>query len=424
MRRFAKKVVVGSARFLARQRGRFPGWLNRAIDWVRWRLPSSWVGALTGRGGGGVGRKDWEYPEVHVRPPVPTAPRRLFVGPANFAGQGMAWTRAVERTLPDVRGVCFALEITGGFSFPDDFHVPPLVYRRNRRWQAEQFAYVKEFSHVLIEAGRPLFADLFRLDPFREARVLEAAGVRVAMISHGSDSRIPSRHAARFPWSPYRDRDWVEVPRLEAQATRMVQRLRAFTGPVFVSTPDLLDDLPFGLWCPVVVDPEVWRSEAPVLERDVPVVVHAPSNPRVKGSAAVDAALEPLHEKGLVEYRRIGRVPAEEMPALYADADIVLEQFRLGSYGVAACEAMAAGRVVVGNVTPTVRQRVKVRTGLDVPIVQAEPAEIGAVVERLVAERDEARAAARAGVEYVHRVHDGTYSAGVLRPFLEVDADV
>lgn len=414
-----KRAVVGAARFVARQRRWFPGWLNGAIDWLRWRLPDSWVRAVTGRGGGGVGRKDWEYPAVHVRPDVPESPRRLFIGPSNFAGQGRAWARAVEREVPDVQAICFALEIAGGFSFEDDFHVTPLVYRRNRRWQAEQFAYVQQFTHAIIEAGRPLFADLFHLDPFREAKVLTAAGVRVGMMSHGSDSRIPSHHADRYPWSPYRDKDWAEVPRLQQQASRLVQRLRGFDGPVFVSTPDLLDDLPFAQWCPVVIDPDVWRSDAPVLERERPVVVHAPSNPRVKGSQWVDEALEPLHERGLIEYRRIGRVPAGEMPATYADADIVLEQFRLGSYGVSACEAMAAGRVVVGNVTPVVRDRVRHRTGLDLPIVQAEPSRIGAVVERLVAERATGVATAARGEAFVSQVHDGAFSSNVLRPFLE-----
>lgn len=422
-RGLVKRAVVGVARFLSRQRRWFPGWLNDGIDWVRWRLPDSWVRVLTGRGGGGVGRKDWDYPEAHVRPPVPEAECRLFVGPTNFAGQGRAWARAVEREVPGVASICFALEIVGGFSFEDDFHVTPLVYRRNRRWQAEQFAYVQQFTHAIIEAGRPLFADLFHLDPFREAKVLTAAGVRVAMLSHGSDSRIPAHHAERYQWSPYRDKDWTEVARLQQQASRFVQRLRGFAGPVFVSTPDLLDDLPFGQWCPVVVDPAVWETDAPVLERERPVVVHAPSNPRVKGSQFVDEALEPLHERGLIEYRRIGRVPAGEMPALYADADIVLEQFRLGSYGVAACEAMAAGRVVVGNVTPVVRSRVQHRTGLELPVVQAEPTRIGAVVERLVAQREEGVAAAEAGRRFVREVHDGGFSARVLRPFLEAAPD-
>ncbi len=361
----------------------------------------------------------WEYPEVHLRPPVPATDRRLFIGPTNYAGQGYAWARAAERMVPDVGAVCFALEVPGGFDFPDDQHVAPLAYRRNRRWQAEQFAYVQQFSHVVIEAGRPIFADLFHLDVFREARVLAAAGVRVAMMSHGTDTRIPAHHAERFAWSPYRDKDWIEIPRLQHQTTRFVQRLRSFDGPVFLSTPDLFDDVPFGQWCPVVIDPERWSSDEPVLERTVPVVVHAPSKAHVKGTQYVEEALVPLHDAGLIEYRRIERIPAAEMPAAYASADIVMDQFRIGSYGVAACEAMAAGRVVVGNVTETVRERVRHRTGVALPVVQAEPATIRDVVERLVAERDAGVAAAAAGPVFVREVHDGTFSGRVLRPFLE-----
>ena len=42
-----------------------------------------------------------------------------------------------------------------------------------------------------------------------------------------------------------------------------------------VSTPDLLLDLPGAVWLPVVVDTELWRPGPPVLEREVPVVLHA-----------------------------------------------------------------------------------------------------------------------------------------------------
>jgi len=421
-REVSKRLLVRLVRAAARQRAWLPEWVNRGLGWVRWRLPQRWVRIILGPGGGRT--IDWEYPEAHLRPEVPETRRRLFIGPANFAGQGFAWARAVEHDIPDVGAICFALQIEGGFSFPDDFSVPPIVYRKNRRWQAEQFAYVSRFSHVVIEAGRPLFADLFKLDPFREAHELAEVGVRVAMLSHGSDSRNPARHAERYPWSPYRDRDWAEVPRLRRQAKRFVGRLGRFQGPVFVSTPDLLDDLPFGTWCPVVVDPTRWRSPTPVLERERPVVVHVPSNSRVKGSAYVDAAMVPLHDRGLIEYRRIGRVSAAEMPALYRDADVVLDQFRLGSYGAAACEAMAAGRVVVGNVTGVVRERVREITGLDLPIVQAEPSSIAEVVERLVGEPDAGVRAARAGVPFVERVHSGPFSADALRGFLESSADV
>lgn len=411
------RTMTPLVRTLARRRGRLPRWANATLDWIRWRLPQSWVNTLTGRR---TGRKtDWDYPGVHDRPPVPNTPKRLFIGPANFAGQGFAWARAAEAAMPDVGAICFALQLEGGFDFTDDFHVTPLAYRRNRRWQKGQLDYATAFTHVIIEAGRPLFADLLHLDPFREARALSKTGAKVAFLSHGSDTRIPSRHAERFAWSPYRDADWAEVPRLERQSQHLVERLSTFDGTVFVSTPDLLDDLPFATWCPVVVDPARWRSPAPPLERERPVVVHAPSNSRVKGSDLVAAALGPLHASGVIEYRLIGRVPAEAMPGVYRDADVVLDQFRLGSYGVAACEAMAAGRVVVGNVTDAVRERVRDATGLALPVVQAEPDEIADVVLRLLDERDRARTRAAEGVAFVERVHSGPFAAEALRGFLE-----
>jgi len=420
-RRVLHALTTGAVRALGRVRGWLPEWANRGLDWVRWRIPQSWIRALTG--GTPVSVDDWEYPGVHDRPAIPATTRRLFIGPANFAGQGYAWARTAERAVPDLGAICFALQIEGGFSFPDDFSASPLVYRKNRRWQQEQLDYVSGFTHVIIEAGRPLFADLLRLDPFREARRLAEGGIRVAMLSHGSDSRDPARHAARYEWSPYRDRDWVEVPRLRRQARRFARRLREWEGVVFVSTPDLLDDLPFATWCPVVVDPDLWRSAVPVLERERPVVVHAPSNSRVKGSDLVDAALAPLHDAGVVEYRRIGRVPAEAMPGVYRDADVVLDQFRLGSYGVAACEAMAAGRVVVGNVAEPVRSRVREATGLELPIVQAEPDAIADVVLRLLEERDRGREAAAAGEAFVEHVHSGPFAGEALRTFLEGGTD-
>ena len=408
--------VVGLVRFAARQRGRLPGWVNRALDWIRWRMPQGWANALTGRA---RIRGDWDPPEARIRPPVPDAPVRLLIGPANFAGQGFAWARALERDDPEVGAVTFSIAREGGFGFPSDYSVSTLVYRRNSRWQRDQFSYLTSgFTHVIAEVGRPICGWLHGGDPLQEAAALAEAGVRVALLSHGSDSRLPRRHAERQEWSPFRDSDWADVSWLQWQAERFVGQLRRFPGPVFVSTPDLLDDLPFATWCPVVVEPAKWNSDAPVVERERPVVVHAPSHDRIKGTELVDAAMEPLAARGLIEYRRIGRVPFGEMPAVYREADVVLDQFRLGSYGAAACEAMAAGRVVVGNLSDDVRTRVRDLTGLAVPVVQATPATLAEVVEALVENRAEAVAAGRAGRAFVESVHSGRRSVAVLGTFL------
>ena len=414
----ARGRVVAVVRALARQRHHLPAWANAVLDWVRWRIPERWVRVLTGRGSGRT--ESAELPDDYRWPERPATGTRVLVGPANFAGQGYAWARAMERHVPDTGAVCFALHITGGFSFPDDYTVTPAVFRRNRRWQRDQFGYITStFTHVILEAGRTLTADLNHLDAFREARAFEKRGLKVAMMSHGSDSRNPAHHAARFPWSPYRDPEWHEIARLQRQSESFVDHLRHFEGPVFVSTPDLLDDLPFARWCPVVVDPDLWAGGRSVLSEGRPVVVHAPSNSRVKGTPLVDAAMAELDAAGLVEYRRPERLSAAEMPDIYKGADIVLDQFLLGSYGVAACEAMAAGRAVVGNVTQENRARVLEATGLELPIVQAEPDAIGEVVRALVADPERVRAVAAAGVEFARTVHSGVYSARVLGGFLQ-----
>ena len=171
--------------------------------------------------------------------------------------------------------------------------------------------------------------------------------------------------------------------------------------------------MPHGIWLPVVVDVTSPAGSAP-LERDRPVVVHAPSRSRLKGSADIDATLRRLHDEGLCEYRRLERVPPTEMPAALAAADVVLDQFAIGSYGVLACEAMAAGRVVVGHVRQDVRERV----GEPLPVVEATPDDVEDVLRALVDDRDAARATAAAGRAFVERVHGGRRSGQVLAEHL------
>lgn len=417
LRQRANRSAVRAVRWTARNRHRLPRPALAAVEWLRWHLPTGLVWRLTGRRGKPVDLRAIQ--PTQELPEPPTTGTRLFVGPVNYAGQGHLWLRAATANLPDVSGVSYALHVEGGFDFPADYIVTPVVYRKNSVWQRQIDAYVADnFTHVMIEAVKPLFADLHRIDPFREARSLAERGVAVAMMAHGTDVRLPSRHGAKYPWSPFLDRDWDVVDQLEANAAKNLFNLNRFRGPVFVSTPDLLDDLPDATWCPVVVEPGRWVSTSPVLERDVPVVAHVPSNARVKGTEQVEEAVRALEEEGLISYLRIQGVPSAQMPAVYTQADVVLDQFRLGSYGVAACEAMAAGRVVVGNVTDEIRGRVLDLAGHELPIVQALPEDIGAVLRRVVTDREEARRQAATGPEFVREVHDGRLSAQQLKGFL------
>ena len=362
-------------------------------------------------------------PEVELppRPPLRQAPVRLLVGPANFAGQGWAWGRAVERAFPDVASQVFAVDRGSAFGFPADYTVDVPTYR-SARWGQEQERYVlSHFTHVMIEAERPILGIRYGEDCESDAKVLAKAGLAVAMLSHGSDIRLPSRHVAnaeKYPYSPFADPDWDLVPKLEAQAARFGRIIGEHDGPTFVSTPDLLDDAPKARWLPAVVNLDSWAASTPVLERERPLVLHAPSNTRFKGTEIIEPIVERLAAAGLIDYRRIQGIPNAELPALFARADVVLDQFLLGIYSVAALETMAAGRVCVAHVAPHVREHVREVSGEQVPVVEATVDTLAEVLERIAAERDWAREQAAAGVEFVRTVHDGRLSARLLGPFL------
>jgi hypothetical protein len=347
------------------------------------------------------------------------------IGPANMAGQAWAWAKALERELPGTRTEVLMVDRGGPLIFPADELVSTATYVRDVQWQeSTRDRILSTWTHGLLEAGRPLMGVMYGRTFAADARLMEQAGVKVGLLFHGSELRDPRRHAAAHRWSPFRDTSDEWVRRVQATVDQLRPDIDAFTGPCLVSTPDLLKELRRATWLPVVVDCDVWvpRPERP--EPAVPVVVHTPSRAAIKGSAFVDQAMAPLVAEGLVEYRRVEGVPPDQMPAVLADVDIVLDQFAIGSYGVLACQAMATGTAVIGHVGREVRGAVEKATGQVLPIVEATPDTLQETLRRLVASPQLRRDAAQAGPPFIRSVHDGKLSARILAEVLEIGTDV
>jgi hypothetical protein len=339
----------------------------------------------------------------------------VLIAPANFAGQGQAWARALERSgLASAANWAFQADPV--FAYPSDHAAPISLNAAPKAFQAAQFEQVVEqFQGVVAESGRPIFGRLFDYSPPREARAREAAGLAVAIMWHGSDVRLPSRHRQTHRLSPYAlPAMRVRAAELESTARRNRRALLGLGLPQLVSTPDLLDQVPGALWCPVVVSPQANGPGASVLTGRLPRVVHVPSNPSRKGSDLIDGPLRRLAQAGVIDYVRAEGLPAAEVRRLYATADIVADQFRLGIYGVAAVEAMAAGRLVVSDVDPEVYQAVKDATGWDLPIERVAAPELEGALAAIVADPEPHRAKAAAGQAFAAAVHSGERSARVI----------
>lgn len=387
---------------MVRNRHRLPRFLNRIIDDVA-RNPDGRMSRLASRVLGGSGR-------APAATSIPVSPTRLFIGPTNYAGQGYAWARAVEASSPRIGARNLSIDLPGGFAFPADSTVPISIFNHSEPWQRAEFDAVVHFTHVLVEAERPLFGSFFGRDLDREIDELQRRGLSCAFMCHGTDIRSPALHLSMNEWSPFVAGS-EQTRALQHDADSNLALLARRHLVVFVSTPDLLVDVPTASWCPVVVDVDRWVGGRALWTRDRPVVVHVPSMGSVKGTDLIEPTMRRLDKAGVIEYRSVTGVPSSRMPLVIGDADIVLDQFRIGSYGVAAVEAMAAGRIVVGHVGDETREAIRRLTGMDLPVVEADPTTLGDVLEELVAKRP----VAMDGIRFASTVHSGALSASVLR---------
>lgn len=391
--------------------------LIRAVKWLAGRalrvLPEALVGRML------PGEYRFDASAIPAPVTVPTAPIRLFIAPANYAGQGWQWARALERQFPDVGARNMVARMSGDFKHPADNVVDVGYYAASKTWQRQQREVVASgFTHTLVEAERWPFGAVLDETVEQQVRWLLERGLSVAMVCHGTDIRLPSRHMERYPDSLFRDALKEIAPRLERTARSNRQLLDGLGLQVFVTTPDLILDVPYATWLPSIVDPKVWRSEHTPLRRPVPVVVHAPSKGATKGSNVIDPIMRRLHDEGLISYRRVSKVPHAEMPGVIRDADIVIEQIRMGDYSVAGIESMCAGRVVVGHVSEHTREHVQSTTGWRLPVVEARAETLEKVVRDIVANPEHYQAVARDGASYVDAVHSGPLTAKILERFL------
>ncbi len=343
----------------------------------------------------------------------------LAIGPSNYAGQATAWARAASQHLPVQAWSFTGVPLRGGgFHFEVDKRLSRLAFRLPLLREPRSQHLLRGVTHLALD-GFKTFARWDRHEDFpSDARRFEESSLRMALIAHGSDVRDPRAHQERNEWSYFNvgSDSWRDV------LTQQTARNRAFAEesgwPVFYSTPELAFDLPDGRWLPVVVDIDAWTCEAPLLERPRPRVVHVPSqrSPAIKGTQYIVPVLQRLHDEGVIEFIAPSRIPHHEMRELVKTSDIVVDQLLFGSYGAAAVEAMAAGRVTVGRMSPEVRELMPESPWM----LEATPETLREVIRSVPDRRQELRDHAEVNRQFVRRWHDGSESAARLSGYLGV----
>jgi len=143
-------------------------------------------------------------------------------------------------------------------------------------------------------------------------------------------------------------------------------------------------------------------------------IAHAPSKRAVKGTDAVES----LEARGVpVELDLIEGVPNRAARLRYATADVVIDQLRIGWYGMLAIESMALGKPVVVHLDEEAAAETEEAFGLELPLIRATERSLADVLAGLFEVRESLPELGRRSREYVEHVHAHTE---VARRVLEI----
>lgn len=346
-------------------------------------------------------------------------PRKLsktafLIGPTNSANQGREWTRALIQSGAQAESLRISSD-PGAEWFTTDISIAREDWLKFPRRLELARHVAKSKDIVLFESLRPMF----RLENIRngEHQVLEdidlmqKIGKKVGVIFHGSDIRDVDAHAARSPFSPFRSgKPEIEDLRKRSNENRdILPTLRTKRIPLFVSTLDLLHEIPDAHWLPVVIDFEAFNKVAksnPVYSGAKLRVLYLPSRSWLKSAELIVPVLEKLQSEGIIEFIYPAPVPHDQIPELLKDADLVIDQY-LGVIGVLPIEALAAGRLVMSYV-PEDYSHAGVQ---EIPIISITPDTLESEIRRVAMEKP----LPTGGVEFAQKWHDGRMSASVLK---------
>jgi glycosyltransferase involved in cell wall biosynthesis len=143
-------------------------------------------------------------------------------------------------------------------------------------------------------------------------------------------------------------------------------------------------------------------TPVPPTDRDRPVVVHAPSSRRRKGTEHVIAACARLP----VDLQIVEGLHHDEARKRYEGADIVVDQLNAGWYGLFAIEAMALGKPVVTFLHDEAVARTEDAFGTTVPVVSATADTLVDKLRPLVEDAGHRRRLGDASRAYAEQVHD------------------
>ena len=364
---------------------------------------------------------------------VPNRRLRVLHAPVNVGNQPWSLSRA-ERRLGLESDLVTNYQTWIGYpadrvlSSVGDHSLAGLA-RRMAAGLAAPFRY--DVLHYYFGRSLLYWDDLPKLNriPFADLHIARRLGRHVFMTLQGCDSRLAgesNRHNAHTPCAHGRCGVFEAcLSSYDAQRRSLIERILPLCDRVFYLNPELghyvpnADFMPYANVDISAIEPQLGEAHAR------PIVVHAPSDPKIKGTDGIIAALDALHSELDFELVLVQGKSHEEAMRIYRQADIVIDQVLAGWYGGFAVEVMAMGKPVACYIREGDLGFIPPRMRAELPILRLDPNNLAADFKALFERRAEWRAIGEASRHFVERWHDPDVIARALaRLYREPSADL
>jgi glycosyltransferase involved in cell wall biosynthesis len=233
--------------------------------------------------------------------------------------------------------------------------------------------------------------------------LLHIAGKKVIVVPYGCEARLESiAKKYKYNFCMYCTE---ENKTCDEKKTRRYLEHFCKHADIVLGCADLVECFPRydGMW-QYPIELSEWPPADPPTKSEIIKVVHAANHRRLKGTHFLITAIDELKVEGYqVELVIVEKMLTSEAKKIYAQADIIADQFIAGAYALFAIEGMALGKPVICYLNEDwFRYHPE---WSECPIVSASPENLKEQLVRLINDSKLRRELGQRGIAYVKKYH-------------------
>jgi hypothetical protein len=236
---------------------------------------------------------------------------------------------------------------------------------------------------------------------------LQGCDARLAYLSNKNNTYTPCRQGCCSYFESC-------LHRHDAHKTWLINDLLPRFHRVFFLNPELGFYVPGGVFLPYTsVDVEGIQAAPPRTTGKVRIL-HAPTDPAIKGTRHIVEAVSMLQRDYDIEFILVENMTHEEALKTYRTADIIVDQLLAGWYGAFAVECMAMGKLVACYIRDEDLEFIPPSMKRELPLLKTSPDDLAQRLAMAIDRRNDWAEWSEEAVKFVRKWHNPRFIAKAM----------